>query len=149
MKKIIRLLWLLLLTVPALFAIDNLKLNSRLDYGSDSLDGPLITGSDAQSGFVSGKTNYVIMYGEGCFNSKRQARRTVELYDKYRYQVHFVVVDLDVQRSPEQQDLVKKYYKGYIPHVLVLDAHGEPLYNQSGEVDSRIIEDLFKRSAEQ
>jgi len=149
MKKIIRLLWLLLLAAPSLLAIDNLKLNQHLDYGSDSLDGPLITGTDAESGFVSGKTNYVIMYGEGCFNSKRQARRTVELYNKYRSQVHFVVVDLDVQRSPEQQDLVKKYYEGYIPHVLVLDAHGEPLYNQSGEVDSGVIEDLFKRSAGQ
>jgi hypothetical protein len=147
MKKTVRLLWLLLLAAPTLFAIDNLKLNPRLDYGSDSLDGPLITGSDAQSGFVSGKTNYVIMYGEECFNSKRQARRTVELYKKYRSEVHFVVVDLDVQRSPEQQELVKKYYKGYIPHVLVLDPHGEPLYNQPGEVDSGVIEGLFKRSA--
>ncbi len=146
MKKIVRVLCLLLLAAPTLFAIDNLKLNPRLDYGSDSLDGPLITGSDAQSGFVSGKTNYVIMYGEGCFNSKRQARRTVELYNKYRSQVHFVVVDLDVQRSPEQQQLVKQYYKGYIPHVLVLDARGQPLYNQSGEVDSRVIEDIFKRT---
>ena len=146
MKKVIRLLCLLLLAAPTLFAIDNLKLNPHLDYRSDSLDGPLITGSDAQSGFVSGKTNYVIMYGEGCFNSKRQARRTVELYNKYRFQVHFVVVDLDVQRSPEQQQLVKQYYKGYIPHVLVLDARGEPLYNQSGEVDSRVIEAIFKES---
>ena len=148
MKTIIRSLWLLLLSASTLFAIDDLKLNPHLDYGGDSLDGPLITGSDAQSGFVSGKTNYVIMYGEGCFNSKRQARRTVELYNKYRSQVHFVVVDLDVQRSPEQQKLVKQYYKGYIPHVLVLNAHGEALYNQSGEVDSGVIEDLFKRAAE-
>jgi hypothetical protein len=148
MKTIIRLLWLLLLSASTLFAIDDLKLNPHLDYGSDSIDGPLITGSDAQAGFVSGKTNYVIMYGEGCFNSKRQARRTVELYNKYRSQVHFVVVDLDVQRSPEQQKLVKQYYRGYIPHVLVLDAHGEALYNQSGEVDSGVIEGLFKRAAE-
>jgi thiol-disulfide isomerase/thioredoxin len=148
MKTIIRLLWSLLLSTSTLFAIDNLKLNPHLDYDSDTIDGPLITGSDAQSGFVSGKTNYVIMYGEGCFNSKRQARRTVELYNKYRSQVHFVVIDLDVQRSPEQQELVKKYYKGYIPHVVVLDAHAEPLYNQSGEVDSGVIEDFFKRAVE-
>src|ERR1700746_3472972 len=146
MKTISRLLWLLLSPPSPRFAIDNLKLNPHLDYGSDSLDGPLITGSDAQSGFVSGKTNYVIMYGEGCFNSKRQARRTVELYNKYRSQVHFVVVDLDVQRSPEQQKLVKQYYKGYIPHVLVLDAHGEALYNQSGEVDSEPIENIFGKA---
>jgi hypothetical protein len=148
MKTIICLLWFLAVSAPTLFAIDHLKLNPRLDYDSDSLDGPLITGSDAQSGFVSGKTNYVIMYGEGCFNSKRQARRTVELYNKYRSQVHFVVIDLDVQRSPEQQELVKKYYKGYIPHVVVLNAHGETVYNQSGEVDSGVIEDLFERAAE-
>ena len=146
MKTISRLLWLLLLSASAAFAIDNLKLNPHLDYGGDSLDGPLITGSDAQSGFVPGKPNYVIIYGEGCFNSKRQAQRTVELYYKYRSQVHFVVIDLDIQRSPEQQKLVKQYYKGYIPHVLVLDAHGEALYNQSGEVDSEPIENIFEKA---
>jgi len=88
----------------------------------------------------------VIIYGEGCFNSKRQARRTVELYTKYSAQVHFVVIDLDIRRSPEQQKLVKQYYKGYIPHVLVLDLHGEALYNRSGELDSAYIEDIFKKS---
>src|SRR6201993_1616949 len=150
MKRLVLYFFLMsMLSSPLTFAIDNLKLNSKLDYTSDSLDGPLITGDDAESGFVAGKPNYVIIYGEGCFNSKRQARRTVDLYNKYHAQVHFVVVDLDVQRSPEQQKLVEKYYKGYIPHVVVLNAHGEPLYNQSGEVDSAVIEDLFKRSAGQ
>jgi hypothetical protein len=142
----LQLAMLLMLTGPTLFAIDNLKLNSQLDYSSDSIDGPLITGDDAHSGFVAGKTNYVIIYGEGCFNSKRQARRTVELYNKYRNQVHFVVVDLDTKRSPEQQKLVKRYYKGYIPHVVVLDANGSPLYNSSGEVDSKEIEGFFAKS---
>ncbi|MGA8068537.1 MAG: hypothetical protein WCA47_14510 [Terriglobales bacterium] len=137
---------LLLLGTQSLFGIDNLQLNTKLDYQTDSLDGPLITGDDAQSGFVPGKTNYVIIYGEGCFNSKRQARRTVELYDNYRNQVHFVVVDLDVKRSPEQQQLVKQYYQGSIPHVLVLDAAGKPLYNSAGEVDSEKIEAVFAQS---
>lgn len=148
MKKCFALIlaFLSLTALPSLFAIDNLKLNSNLNYGSDSLDGALITGSDAQSGFIAGKPNYVIIYGEGCFNSKRQARRTVELYNKYRSHVHFVVVDLDIQRSPEQQQLVKQYYQGYIPHVVVLDAHGVPLYNRSGEVQSRVIEDIFQKS---
>jgi hypothetical protein len=145
-KTLLQLSLLLTLTVTTSFAIDNLKLNSQLDYSSDSLDGPLITGDDAQAGFVAGKTNYVIMYGEGCFNSKRQARRTVELYNKYRNQVHFVVVDLDAKRSPGQQKLVKQFYKGYIPHVVVLDANGNPLYNSSGEVDSKEIEGVFAKS---
>ena len=148
MKKYFASLFLLfgLAGTPALFAMDNLKLNTHLDYQSDSHDGPLITGSDVQSGLVAGKPNYVIIYGEGCYNSKRQARRTVELFNKYRSQVHFVVVDLDVKRSPEQEQLVKQYYKGYIPHVVVLDARGNPLYNQSGEVESRVIEDLFQKA---
>jgi len=147
MKKLrLQLFSLLLLMGPALFAIDNLKLNSKLDYATDSLDGPLITGDDAQSGFVAGKTNYIIIYGEGCFNSKRQARRTVDLYNKYRNHVHFVVVDLDTRRSPDQQKLVKQYYKGYIPHVVVLDGKGNPLYNSSGEVDLKEIERLFEKS---
>jgi len=145
-KTLLQLSLLLTLTVTTSFAIDNLKLNSQLNYSSDSLDGPLITGDDAQSGFVAGKTNYVIFYGEGCFNSKRQARRTVELYKKYRNQVHFVVVDLDAKRSPEQQKLVKQFYKGYIPHVVVLDANGSPLYNSSGEVESKEIEAVFAKS---
>lgn len=145
-KTLLQLSFLLTLTVTTSFAIDNLKLNSQLNYSSDSLDGPLITGDDALSGFVAGKTNYVIMYGEGCFNSKRQARRTVELYNKYRNQVHFVVVDLDAKRSPEQQKLVKQFYKGYIPHVVVLDANGNPLYNSSGEVESKEIEAVFAKS---
>jgi len=145
-KTLLQLSLLLTLTVTTSFAIDNLKLNSQLNYSSDSLDGLLITGDDTQSGFVAGKTNYVIMYGEGCFNSKRQARRTVELYNKYRNQVHFVVVDLDAKRSPEQQKLVKQFYKGYIPHVVVLDANGNPLYNSSGEVESKEIEAVFAKS---
>lgn len=148
MKKYLALALALLslAVVPTLFAIDDLKLNSNLDYGSDSLDGALISGSDAQSGFVAGKPNYVIIYGEGCFNSKRQARRTVELYNKYRSQVHFVVVDLDTHRSPGQQQLVKQYYKGSIPHVLVLNAQGSPVYDRAGEVESRVIEDIFRKS---
>ena len=46
-------------------AAENLRLNPRLDYSSDSQDGPLITGDHLQAGAVHGKPNYVFMYGEG------------------------------------------------------------------------------------
>ncbi|MGH9544475.1 MAG: hypothetical protein ACRD23_04590, partial [Terriglobales bacterium] len=61
MTKMLLRATLLLALSSQVFGIDNLKLNSKLDYSSDSLDGPLITGDDAQSGFVPGKTNYVII----------------------------------------------------------------------------------------
>ena len=128
------------------FAGDHLKLNSKLDYTSDSQDGPLIMGDDMDSGFVPGKPAYVIMYGEGCYNSKRQARRTVELYGKYEGRVQFVVIDLDRRLSPSQDELKKKYYTGYIPHVVVLDASGKALYNSSGEVDSNVISNLLDKA---
>lgn len=145
-KTVFHLFLLSALAGQASGGIDNLKLNQKLDYQGDSLDGPLITGDDTQSGFQAGKTNYVIIYGEGCFNSKRQAPRTVDLYNKYRDRVHFVVVDLDIRRSPAQQELVKQYYKGYIPHVVVLDSNGKALYNSDGEVDSQTIEGIFEQS---
>ena len=133
------------LTLPA-FAGENLKLNPKLDYTSDSQDGPLITGDSIDAGFVPGKPAYVIIYGEGCFNSKRQARRTVGLYDKYKGRVQFVIIDLDHQLSSQQQELKKKYYHGYIPHVVVLDAAGSALYNSSGEVDDAVISGLLDKA---
>ena len=127
-------------------AADNLHLNPKLDYTTDSQDGPLITGDHMQEGAVKGKPNYVIIYAEGCFNSKRQARRTVSLWAKYRDRVQFVVVDLDQQRSPAQRELVEKYYRGYIPQVVVLDQSGKALYNSSGEVEESTISSLLDRA---
>lgn len=72
----------------------------------------------------------------------------MNLYEKYRGRVHFVVIDLDQRRNEEQQDLVKKYYRGYIPHVVVLDKQGKPVYNSAGEVDeaevSKILDAALK-----
>jgi len=137
---------MLLAMVGASSAAENLHLNPRLDYSSDSQDGPLITGDHMDAGFVTGKPAYVILYGEGCYNSKHQARRTVDLYEKYKGRVQFVVIDLDHPLSAAQQELEKKYYRGYIPHVVVLDAAGKPLYNSSGEVSEREISSLLDQA---
>jgi len=130
---------ILLCSAIGSLAADNLKLNPKLDYSSDSQDGPLITGDHMDAGIVPGKPAYIILYGEGCYNSKRQARRTVSLYEKYKSQVQFVVIDLDRPLSAAQRELKEKYYRGYIPHVVVLDATGAPVYNLSGEVDETAI----------
>jgi hypothetical protein len=57
-------LLLALMSVP-LWSAENLKLNSHLDYSSDSQDGPLITGDHMEDGIVAGRPNYIIIYGEG------------------------------------------------------------------------------------
>jgi len=73
----------------------------------------------------------------------------VNLYEKYKGRVQFVIIDLDKPRSPAQQELVGKYYKGYIPHVAVLDQNGKPVYNEAGEVSeseiSRFLDGLLTR----
>jgi thiol-disulfide isomerase/thioredoxin len=151
-KRIVTLLFsiaaALAMVLPA-HAAENLKLNQHLDYTSDSQDGPLITGDHLEDAAVPGKPTYAIFYGEGCFNSKRQARRTVELYEKYKGKVQFVVVDLDRPRSPAQQELVKKFYKGYIPHVVVLNRDGNTAYNASGEVEEGEISKVLEKALAQ
>ena len=127
-------------------AADDLKLNPHLDYSSDSIDGPLITGDNLQAGIEPGKPNYVIIYGEGCYNSKHQARRTVSLYGKYKGRVNFVIVDLDKPKSPSQQQLIDTYYGGSIPDLIVLDAHGKPVYNQAGEQDEQVLSKIFDQA---
>ena len=78
--------------------------------------------------------------------TKRQARRTVDLYEKYRGKVQFVIVDMDRSRSRAQNELVKKFYKGYIPHVVVLNRDGTPAYDASGEVDQEKISALLDKA---
>jgi hypothetical protein len=99
-----------------------------------------------EEGFAAGKPAYVILYGEGCYNSKRQARHTVSLYEKYHGRVQFVVVDLDRTLSPAQQELKLKYYEGYTPHVVVLDASGKAVYNSSDEVEEGVISSLLDKT---
>ncbi|HVP51678.1 MAG TPA: hypothetical protein VMT05_06200 [Terriglobales bacterium] len=62
--------------------------------------------------------------------------------------MQFVVIDMDHKQSPAQQELVKKYYTGYIPHVVVLDRSGNAVYNSAGEVEESRIETLLDRAVE-
>ncbi len=50
-----------------------------------------------------------------------------------------MIIDLDLHQSAEQQQLVRKYYKGYIPHVVVFDAKGNAVYNEAGEISESEI----------
>ena len=143
MSKLLAVLALAAVVAANAFAADNLRLNQRLDYSSDSADGPLITGEHFGAGAQARRPNYIIIYGEGCFNSKRQAKRTVDLYEKYKGRVTFVIIDLNIRRSAAQQDLLKKYYQGSIPHVVLLDKFGNAIYNSAGEVGTDKISALL------
>ncbi|MCK5709138.1 MAG: hypothetical protein KAI07_01255 [Deltaproteobacteria bacterium] len=126
------------------FAATDLKLNPNLNYSSDSNDGPLITGKNMSDGTINkGKPEYVIFYHRECYNSKRQARRTVELYEKYDGKVDFIVVDLDSPRSSEQSSLLRSHYKNYIPHITVFNKEGKVVHDKSGEVRNSQMSEIL------
>ena len=60
-----------------------------------------------------------------------------------------MIIDLDRKRSPAQRQLVEKYYRGYIPHVAILDSSGKAVYDSAGEVDewriSKILDSLLRK----
>lgn len=141
--------WVIVFAAAALAQNQELKLNPHLDYNSDSVDGPLITGNDTETGVVAGKPNYVMIYGEGCFNSKRQARRTVALSARYGDNVNFVIIDLDKPQSPAQLKLVQSYYEGSIPDLIVLDSNGKAVYNQAGEQTEEVLSHVLDNALQE
>ena len=70
----------------------------------------------------------------------------MNLYEKYKGRVQFVVIDLDRKQSPAQQELLKKYFAGSIPHVVVLDSSGNALYNSAGEVEEGTIAAILDKA---
>jgi hypothetical protein len=65
MRKQLLIVSALLLLCSSAIAADNLRLNPKLDFSSDSQDGPLITGDHMEEGALAGKPNYLIFYAEG------------------------------------------------------------------------------------
>src|SRR5579863_9613590 len=89
---------------------DNLVLNPRLNYERNNYQGPLIQGDNMLESVKPGMVNYIVFYAEYCYNAKRQARTTVNLYNQYKDRVHFVVIDFNYGWSADQNKLVKKYF---------------------------------------
>jgi predicted transcriptional regulator len=55
-------------------------------------------------------------------------------------------VDLDVKRAPAHQELVRKHYQGYIPHITILDKAGKVLYDRSGEFGEEEISAILDKA---
>ena len=123
-----------LLAVPALLAAaENLRMSPGLDYMKNGVQGPLIVGDHMDDVVEQGVPNFIFIYAEFCYNAKRQALRSVELYKDYKQSVHFVVMDLSQPLTPAQMDLFKKYLSASFPHIIILDSLGKPVFDYIGE----------------
>jgi hypothetical protein len=112
---------------------DHLSLNPNLNYQKNGHQGPLIFGKHMEEGTKPGMVNYIVFYAEFCYNAKRQAKTTVDLYNKYHERVHFVVIDFEYGWSWVQNKLVMKYFARNIPQIVILDSKGRPVFNYVGE----------------
>ncbi|HEV2382160.1 MAG TPA: hypothetical protein VG206_20515 [Terriglobia bacterium] len=141
LRMSVSLLALSLTTISgALRGADNLKLAPGLDFMKNAYQGPAITGDKMWDGIEKGKPNYIFMYGEFCYDAKRQAQRTVEMYRDYGDRVHFVIIDLSRPIAKvEQIPLVKKYYTGLFPHTTILDKNGKVVLDYTGEIDDATL----------
>lgn len=119
---------------------DNLKLKPGLDYLKNAWQGPAILGDNMGDGIAKDKPNLIFMYGEFCYDAKRQAERTVEMYRDYSDRVHFVVIDLSKPIPTKTQvPLVKKYYNGFFPQTTIIDRNGKVLLDYTGEIDDATL----------
>ena len=135
------------ITEVSINAATNLKLNPNLDYSTDSNDGSLITGDNITDGIIQqGKPAYIIFYHHECYISKRQAKRTVDLYERYEGNIDFIIVDLDSNISNEQNELRERFYPKYIPHVTIIGANGSVLYNRSGEIGNDLLSSILDKA---
>ncbi len=135
--------------LPALaVGAENLRLNSHLNYKKNNHQGPLIMGKHMTEGMKRGVVNYIVFYAEFCYNAKRQARTTVDLYQKYKGRVHFVVVDYEYGWSPAQNKLVQEFFTRYIPHIVILDRQGRPVFNYIGQAPESTLEQWLNAALE-
>jgi len=139
-RRILTALAVALMLPIAAVSADNLALNPHLNYTKNNHQGPLIAGDDMMGSVKPGMTNYIVFYAEFCYNAKRQARTTVHLYHKYKDRVHFVIIDFEYGWSAAQDKLVQKYFAGNIPQVVILDAHGRPVFNYIGQTPENTLE---------
>jgi hypothetical protein len=129
----------------------SLTLAPDLSFTDDSSSNFPIRGENLKEGRIASDRPTLVFLGTShCWNTNREAERTVALYAKKKDAVRFLVVDLD-HPSADQRVLVKRFATGFIPTLAVLDAKGNVMYNRSGETsqqrgDTSGLEELLRRA---
>ena len=129
----------------------NLRLAPGLSFTDDSSDAFPVRGEDMEGAESRPGRATVMFFGAShCWNTNREAERLVALYPKFRDRVHFIIVDVN-RPSTTQRPLMKSYYRGSIPTLVVLAPDGEPVYARAGETartrgDTRGLDALITRA---
>ena len=129
----------------------DLTLAPGLSFTDDSSSAFPIRGANLADGRIGSDRPTAVFFGTShCWNTNREAERFVALYRKHAEDARFLVVDLEHQ-SADQQKLVARFYRGYIPTLAFLDRKGNVAYNRAGETarergDASALEEILEKA---
>lgn len=122
-------------------AAENISMRKGVSFVEDKDNGfPIIADKLEDVHIEPGKTNFIFFGASGDLNTARQAKRLVGSYNKLRDRdVKFIVINVDKPANKEAENLIKKYYKGYIPCQTVIDSDGTTTWSKVGEVSENEV----------
>ncbi len=122
-------------------AAENLTLRKGISFVTDTDTGfPIIADKMNDMTIAAGKPNVIFFGASGDLNTNRQAKRIVSVYDRYKSKdVKFIIVDIDHPDKEQTRNLIKDFYRGYIPSQVVLDSAGKKSWEMTGEVSDKVI----------
>lgn len=134
--------------LPAAMAAEDLRLRDGISFYQDTDSGfPILAKNIDDAEQETGKPTFIFFAASGDFNSNRQAKRVVDLYKHYKgSNLKFIVIDVDHTKTESAKRMLKAYYQGYIPEVVLLDKNGQKLWSANGEVDSKVLENKVESS---
>jgi hypothetical protein len=123
------------------WAAEDLKLRSGVSFTQDLDTGFPIVGKDMDDCKIPSGSAAIIFFGaSGDLNTNRQAKRFVDLYRKVNAKdLKYVVIDVDHASNDDAKNLVKTYYRGYIPSEVLLDKTGKVAWNHDGECELSVV----------
>lgn len=133
-------------TCQRIDAAEQLRLRNGVSFTQDLDNGfPIEADNLEDYALISGKPTMIFFGASADLNTNRQAKRFVDLYNKYHTQVKFLIVDVDHLNNPRAKALASEHYKGYIPSEILLDKNGRTIWSQVGEVETAIISDRIEK----
>ena len=138
----------ILTTTQQAKSAENLKLREGISFYQDTDSGfPIVAEKiDDVSPAKDGPT--LMFFGaSGDLNTNRQARRLVDLYRKYCSRgLKFVIIDVDNADNAVAKQLLKEYYRGYIPLAVLLDKKSQSRWSATGEVELNVLQNQIDRA---
>lgn len=122
-------------------AAEDLKLRPGVSFTQDLDTGFPIVGKDMDDCKIPSGSAVLMFFGaSGDLNTNRQAKRFVDLYRKINSKdLKYIVIDVDHAPNDDAKNLIKTYYRGYIPSEVLLDKSGKIVWNHDGECELSVV----------